>query len=155
MQFFYLFITFIVVMADQILKSYIAATYHIGEIHQIIPAILSFTYVQNNGAAWNILTGQMVFFYIISSFAIIVCIYFLFKNKYNSKTFNWGIALVLGGIIGNLIDRIHLKYVIDMIQVDFIQFNIFNIADAAITIGIILVFLYLLFIDEGEQKNVG
>ena len=64
--------------------------------------------------------------------------------------FKSGLVLVLGGIIGNLIDRLHLKYVIDMIQLDFVQFNIFNLADAAITVGVILIFSYLLFIERED-----
>ena len=70
MQFLYLIISLVVVLADQGLKNYIVAHYAIGEVHQIIPGILSFNYLQNNGAAWNILTGQMWLFYIISIIAI-------------------------------------------------------------------------------------
>ncbi|MBI0092909.1 signal peptidase II [Lactobacillus sp. M0403] len=152
MSFLYLIITAVVVSGDQVLKHFIATNYEVGEVHQIIPGILSFNYLQNSGAAWNILTGQMWLFYIISAIAIFVCLYYLFKANVHSKLFKFGIALVLGGIIGNLIDRIHLKYVIDMIQVDFIHFNIFNLADSAITIGIVLVFIYLLFFDESDKN---
>ncbi|WEV70165.1 signal peptidase II [Lactobacillus sp. ESL0785] len=153
MQFLYLIISLVVVLADQSLKSFISSNYAIGEVHNIIPRILSFNYVQNNGAAWNILTGQMWLFYLISIIAIAVCLFYLFKPKYKNRLFDWGLALVLGGICGNLLDRIHLKYVIDMLQVDFIHFNIFNIADSAITVGIILIFIYLLFFDESGKKN--
>ena len=62
MQFLYLIISLVVVLADQGLKNYIVAHYAIGEVHQIIPGILSFNYLQNNGAAWNILAGQMWLF---------------------------------------------------------------------------------------------
>lgn len=153
MQFLYLLISLVVVGTDQGLKNFIVTNYQIGEIHQIIPGILSFNYVQNKGAAWNILTGQMWLFYIISAIAILVCLYYLFKVRTSSKLFNIGVALVLGGIIGNLVDRIHLRYVVDMLQVDFIHFNIFNIADSAITVGIILIFIYLIFFDESAKSN--
>ncbi|GGV08695.1 signal peptidase II [Lactobacillus acetotolerans] len=153
MQFLYLIISLLVVVADQGLKSFIINNYSVGEVHQIIPGILSFNYLQNNGAAWNILTGQMWLFYIISTLAIIICLYFLFNKKYKNPLFDVGISLVLGGIIGNFIDRLHLKYVIDMLQLDFMHFNIFNIADSAITVGVILVFIYLIFFDEGDHKN--
>ncbi len=153
MQFLYLIISLLVVVADQGLKSFIINNYSVGEVHQIIPGILSFNYLQNNGAAWNILTGQMWLFYIISTVAIIICLYFLFNKKYKNPLFDVGISLVLGGIIGNFIDRLHLKYVIDMLQLDFMHFNIFNIADSAITVGVILVFIYLIFFDEGDHKN--
>lgn len=153
MHFLYLIISIIVVCLDQGLKFFIANNYALGEVHQIIPGILSFNYLQNEGAAWNILPGQMWLFYIISVVAILVCLYYLFKPQKQGKLFDVGISLVLGGILGNLIDRIHLKYVIDMIQVDFIHFNIFNVADSAITIGIILVFIYLIFFDESDEEH--
>lgn len=154
MQFLYLIISLVVVLADQGLKNYIVAHYAVGEVHQIIPGLLSFNYLQNNGAAWNILTGQMWLFYIISIIAISVCLYFLFNKKYKNTLFDVGLALILGGIVGNFIDRLHLKYVVDMLQLDFVHFNIFNIADSAITVGVILVFIYLIFIEGKEENNM-
>ena len=136
MQFLYLLISLFIVLADQGLKNYIVTNYTVGEVHQVIPGILSFNYLQNNGAAWNILTGQMWLFYFISVIAVGVCLYFL-----------------LGGIIGNFIDRIHLKYVIDMLQLDFIHFNIFNIADSAITVGVIIIFIYLIIFADKEDTD--
>lgn len=153
MQFLYLIISLCVVLADQGLKTYIVSNYAIGETHQVIPGILSFNYLQNNGAAWNILPGQMWLFYVISIVAIGVCGYFLFNKKYNNPLFDTGLALVLGGIVGNFIDRLHLKYVVDMLQLDFVNFNIFNIADSAITVGVILIFIYLLFFDDKEENH--
>lgn len=153
MQFLYLIISLIVIILDQGLKAFIVNNYQIGEIHQVIPGILSFNYLQNNGAAWNILPGQMWLFYLISIVAIAVCLYFLFNPKYKNVLFDIGTSLVLGGIIGNLIDRMHLKYVVDMLQLNFVNFNIFNIADAAITIGVIIIFVYLVFLDNGEKND--
>jgi signal peptidase II len=92
----------------------------------------------------------MILFYLISIAAIAVVVYYLFNPKYKNWLFDTGLALVLGGIIGNFIDRLHLKYVIDMLQLDFVQFNIFNIADSAITVGIVLVFIYLIFMSEKD-----
>lgn len=149
-QALYLIISLLVVIADQVLKSYIVSNFKIGEEKTVIPSILSFTYLQNDGAAWNIFSGQIVLFYLISIAAIAVVIYYLFNPRYKNGLFDTGLALVLGGIIGNFIDRLHLKYVIDMLQLDFINFNIFNVADSAITIGIILVFIYLIFISEKD-----
>lgn len=153
MQFLYLFISLFVVLADQGLKNYIVSNYTVGEVHQIIPGILSFNYLQNDGAAWNILTGQMWLFYAISVIAIAVCLYFLFNKKYKNALFDVGLVLVLGGIIGNFIDRLHLKYVVDMLQLDFINFNIFNIADSAITTGVLIIFIYLIVFADKDDKN--
>lgn len=149
-QVLYLVIFLLVVIADQGLKNYIVTNFKIGDEHTVIPGILSFTYLQNDGAAWNIFSGQMILFYLISIAAIAVVVYYLFNPKYKNWLFDTGLALVLGGIIGNFIDRLHLKYVIDMLQLDFVQFNIFNIADSAITVGIVLVFIYLIFMSEKD-----
>lgn len=152
-QFFYLLISLAVALADQGLKFFIVNHLQLGEVRQIVPGLLSFNYIRNDGAAWNILPGQMVFFYLISLLAIAICLYYLFEAKYQNVCFDLGLSLVLGGIVGNFIDRLHLKYVIDMLQLDFINFNIFNLADAAITIGVILIFIYLVFGEEKEEKN--
>lgn len=149
-QVLYLVISLLVVVADQWLKNYIVTNFKIGDEKTIIPGILSFTYLQNDGAAWNIFSGQMILFYLISIAAIVVVVYYLFNPKYKNWLFDTGLALVLGGIVGNFIDRLHLKYVIDMLQLDFVQFNIFNIADSAITVGIVLVFIYLIFISKKD-----
>lgn len=152
---FYLLISLLVVIADQALKFYIVSNFQLGESKPIIPHLISFYYLRNNGAAWNIFPGQMILFYIISIVAIVVVLYYLLNPKYKSKIFNVGLALVLGGIIGNFMDRLRLHYVVDMIQLDFINFNIFNIADSCITIGIILIFIYLLFIEGKDKKGTG
>lgn len=152
MQALYLIISLIVVLADQGLKALIVNNWALGEVKPAVPGLFSLTYLRNNGAAWNIFPGQMVFFYIISVIAIAIVLYYLFKQSPRSVLFSIGLSLVLGGILGNLIDRLHYHYVVDMIQLDFMNFNIFNIADSAITVGIVLIFIYLIFF-EGKEKH--
>ena len=149
-KFIGLVIAALIAAADQGLKYYIATNYKVGEVHDVMPGLFSLTYVKNNGAAWNVLSGQMWLFYVISLIAIGVILYFYFNKKYSHWMFKTGLIFTLGGIIGNLIDRLHLKYVIDMIQLDFVQFNIFNLADSAITVGVVLIFCYLLFIERED-----
>lgn len=149
-QAWYLLISFAVIFADQSLKYYIKTNFRVGETRKVIPGVFSFNYLQNNGAAWNILAGKMWIFYIITLVASIVIIYYLFNLKYQNITFDIGLALIFGGVIGNFMDRLQMHYVVDMFQLDFINFNIFNIADMAITIGLFLVFIYLVFL---EDKN--
>jgi signal peptidase II len=151
MQALYLLISLAVIGADQALKAFVVSHIALGQVVPAWPGLFSLTYLRNNGAAWNILPGQMVFFYIISLAAIGVVLYYLFKPGKKSALFSVGLALTLGGIIGNLIDRIHLHYVVDMIQLDFMNFNIFNIADSAITVGIIIIFIYLIFFEDKQK----
>ena len=148
----YLIISILIIVCDQILKRYIIDNFKLGQSREIIPGLLSFTYLRNTGAAWNLLAGKMNLFYLISILALIVVIYYLFSLKYSHRIFKFGLAMVLGGIVGNFIDRLIFKYVIDMFDLDFINFNIFNIADSAITVGIVLVFVYLIFFSEKEEK---
>lgn len=151
MQALYLLISLAVIGADQALKAYVVSHIALGQVVPAWPGLFSLTYLRNNGAAWNILPGQMVFFYIISLAAIGIVLYYLFKPGKKSALFSVGLALTLGGIIGNLLDRIHLHYVVDMIQLDFMNFNIFNIADSAITVGIIIIFIYLIFFEDKQK----
>lgn len=152
-QTLYLVISLVVIILDQLLKGYIQANFQVGETKTVIPGVLSFFYLRNDGAAGNILSGQMWLFYLITVVAVGVVIYYLYNPKYRNALFDTGLGLVLGGIIGNFIDRIRFHYVVDMFQLDFIKFNIFNIADSAITVGIILVFIYLLFFEEKDAKD--
>lgn len=152
-QAWYLLISFAVIFADQSLKYYIKTNFRVGETRKVVPGVFSFNYLQNNGAAWNILAGKMWFFYIITLVASIVVIYYLFNLKYQNITFDIGLALIFGGVIGNFMDRLQMHYVVDMFQLDFINFNIFNIADMAITVGLLLVFIYLIFLEDKNKTK--
>ena len=138
----YLIISILIIVCDQILKRYIIDNFKLGQSREIIPGLLSFTYLRNTGAAWNLLAGIL---------ALIVVIYYLFSLKYSHRIFKFGLAMVLGGIVGNFIDRLIFKYVIDMFDLDFINFNIFNLADCAITFGVIFIFYYFVFLVEKEN----
>ena len=152
-QAWYLLISFAVIFADQSLKYYIKTNFRVGETRKVVPGVFSFNYLQNNGAAWNILAGKMWIFYIITLVASIVVIYYLFNLKYQNITFDIGLALIFGGVIGNFMDRLQMHYVVDMFQLDFINFNIFNIADMAITVGLLLVFIYLIFLEDKNKTK--
>ena len=152
-QAWYLLISFAVIFSDQSLKYYIKTNFRVGETRKVVPGVFSFNYLQNNGAAWNILAGKMWIFYIITLVASIVVIYYLFNLKYQNITFDIGLALIFGGVIGNFMDRLQMHYVVDMFQLDFINFNIFNIADMAITVGLLLVFIYLIFLEDKNKTK--
>lgn len=106
---------------------------------------------RNRGAAWGILQDQMIFFYIITVIVIIGIVYFLHKYGKDSILMSVSLSLILGGAIGNFIDRLLHKEVIDFL--DFIIFTydypIFNIADSALVIGVIL----LMIVTFKEEKR--
>ncbi len=146
----YLIIAAIVVALDQVVKWWVAGNIDFGETIMQNP-ILSLTHIRNEGAAWSILEGQMWFFYIITAITSVVVLYFLYKNQGESKWLLVGLSLILGGAIGNFIDRLRLGFVVDMFQVEFFNFPIFNVADIALTIGVICVFIYII-LDEKTDK---
>lgn len=115
----------------------------------VIENIFSFSYVENRGAAHGILQGQ---YWLLIPITIIVCfvvILFLIKNYgRTSKLLRVSTGLILAGAFGNLFDRIFYGYVIDMMQVTFIEYPVFNPADNMLVIGVILLGIYIIFFDK-------
>ncbi|MBS7576656.1 signal peptidase II [Enterococcus sp. MMGLQ5-2] len=141
-------IIILLVGIDQWIKFSVVNQIDLGEQINLIPNFFSLTYVQNNGAAWSILEGKMWFFYIITVIALGFGIYFLFKYRHSSKLMTIGIALAIAGGLGNFIDRLRLAFVVDMFQLDFINFPIFNFADSCLVVGVLLICIYLWKFDE-------
>lgn len=142
-------ITGILVALDQATKIYIQTNFQLGESITIINGFFNFTYVQNPGAAFGFLATspeffRETFFYIIPPLAMVLILYFLKTVANNDKIQIVALSFVFGGALGNYIDRLRVRYVID-----FLDFHIqhkyswpaFNIADSAIVCGIIVLFL--------------
>lgn len=150
----YLVITVLLIVLDQLVKAWIVANLSLGESLPLIKNVFSLTYYQNTGAAWSMLEGQMGFFAIVTLIAVAVCSYLLYKNRRGVKIYSFGLSLVLAGALGNFIDRLRLGYVVDMFQTDFISFPIFNVADSCLVVGVILIFIYILFEDHFKGVKV-
>ena len=102
----------------------------------IIEDVFHFTYVRNEGAAFGILKDQRWVFLVVSTVAIIALSIYLWKNRNGSKLLNLGISFIIGGGIGNMIDRTLLGYVIDFLDFRLIDFAIFNVADSFVCVGV-------------------
>ena len=141
-----------VVALDQITKYSIEAQLSFGQSIEIIKGFFSLTYARNTGAAWSILSGQMTFFYIISTIALVVMTYFLFKTDKKEHLQRIALALLIAGTLGNFIDRLMFQYVRDFL--DFIilgyDFPIFNVADISLNVAIGLLILETIL--EGRGK---
>lgn len=124
----------------------------------VIPHILDFTFVKNTGAAFGILSDSRWIFMTVSVIFIVVLSVVLVKLKIKNKLFNVSVAMILGGGIANMIDRVFLGYVVDFIEFTFVDFAVFNVADSFITIGAILAVVYFIFFDKeifsSSQKEV-
>lgn len=132
----------LVVLLDQLTKFLIKNNFQLNQSIPIIKNILNLTYVTNTGSAFGLFKGLNLIF-IIFSIAVIIAIFHYIKRKIkqNEKLLQLSVGLLLGGTIGNLIDRISYGYVVDFI--DFRIWPVFNVADSAITISAVLLIVLL------------
>ncbi|MGO1369535.1 MAG: signal peptidase II [Senegalia sp. (in: firmicutes)] len=147
-------IPILIIILDQVTK-YLAVIKLEGKAPIVlIDNFLQFNFVRNYGAAFGILNSQRTFFLIIT--VIIVCgIIFYIKKYNNTKLMNYSLVMIIGGAIGNFIDRLRIEYVIDFIDINFgniYDFPVFNIADSFIVIGTILLVI-LVLTDNYEEKR--
>ena len=136
----------IVLVIDQITKVKAATDLALNGDIKVWEGVLHFTYVENRGAAFGMMQGGKWFFLIVTAIAIAGMVWFLIKER---KTMHFlmkfSICLLLSGAIGNLIDRVALGFVRDMIYVAAINFPVFNVADMAVCVGCGLLILDILF----------
>ncbi len=139
-------ISFIVIIIDFITKLIISNNLVMNTSVEIIPNFFSLTYTHNYGGAWSIFNNNTLAITIISFIVIIGIIYYLLKNKVTKKIEIIGYSLLLGGAIGNFIDRIVYGYVIDFFDFYIFgyDFPIFNIADIGIVVGIVLLMVTMI-----------
>lgn len=150
-----LLFTLIFIFVDQISKGIINLYMNVGESINIIPSFFSLTYVQNNGAAFSILQNQRLLLIIISLIALNIIFIFFIKDKLLKKSEIFIYSLLLGGIVGNLIDRVFLGYVIDFLSFSIFgyDFAIFNLADSFIVIAACLIFIFMMGDKSGTHSN--
>ena len=136
-RFFFIFISIIVFLSDQFTKYIITKNYNSLINKDLI--LFSIDYVKNFGAAFNLFDGSRIFLSIVSIIITILLIFIILNNNNTTKTDLYSFSFILGGTMGNGVDRITNGYVIDFINLNFINFPVFNIADISINIGLILI----------------
>ena len=129
---------------DQWVKFEIVKNIQLGEVKPFIPKILSLTYLRNTGAAFSILENQQWLFAVITLVVIGAAIWYLSKHIKGSVWLLSALCLIIAGGIGNFIDRMRQGFVVDMFQLDFINFAIFNVADSYLTIGVLVLIVMML-----------
>ena len=143
-----------IVAADQITKLLVLANIPLFGDVPAIPGLFHLTYVQNTGAAFSSFEGMRWMF--VGLFVVLTVLIFLeyFKKPMPFTTFErWCIAAIYGGGLGNVIDRVRLGFVVDMIEVDFINFPVFNVADCFITCGCIALIVHMIFFNKEFWKE--
>lgn len=146
------------VLVDQLTKQLVVTHLALGESMDVIPGVFRFTYVQNKGAAFGMLSEHRWVFMVISVLAIAAIFVYLWKFRPASRFACVGLSLVVGGGIGNMIDRCYLTYVIDFL--DFCAFPklwmwVFNVADACVCVGgaMLVLWCILEIVRESKRKK--
>ena len=134
----------LLIVLDQLVKSYVVQNIALGEIKSWIPNLVSLTYLQNRGAAFSILQDQQLLFAVITLVVVVGAIWYLHKHMEDSLWMVLGLTLIIAGGLGNFIDRISQGFVVDMFHLDFINFAIFNVADSYLTVGVIILLIAML-----------
>ena len=143
-----------IVAADQFTKHLTVANIPLYADVPFIPKLLQLTYVQNTGAAFSSFEGQQWLFALIFAVFTGMIVYEYKKNAMGFTTFErWCIAAIYGGGLGNMIDRVRLGYVVDMIETTFVEFPVFNVADCFITCGCILMMTHLILFNKEFWKD--
>ncbi len=143
-----------IAVADQVTKILVVESIPMYSIVEAVPGLFHLTYVRNFGAAFSALQGMRWLFVLIFAVLTAAILFEYFKKPMPfTKLERWLIAAIYGGGLGNMIDRVRLGYVVDMIAVDFINFPVFNVADCFITCGCILLMLRLLFFNKAFWKD--
>lgn len=150
-------IVVVAVLADRLSKIWAINTlqYMPNAQTTLIPGVMNLHYVENTGAAFSMMEGmRWLFIPITIAIVAVLCVYLL-KNRKNESVFTRvALACVIGGAIGNLIDRILYGFVVDMLEPTFINFAVFNVADIFVTCGTIALVIIILFFQKNRTDTV-
>ena len=143
-----------IVGLDQFTKYLVVAGIPLHTEISAIPGLFHLTYVQNTGAAFSYFEGQMwLFVLVFAVFTAAIVWEFSGKRWPFTDLERWLIVAIYGGGLGNMIDRIRLGFVVDMIEVEFMQFPVFNVADCFITCGCVLLIAHLALCNKEFWKE--
>ncbi len=131
-----------------------------GDIFTVLDDILQFRYVENTGAAFSLFSGKTELLSVFTALILLAGFVLIFKGKIKSKIVLTSVVMLMGGGLGNLIDRVFRHFVVDYIEVLFVDFAVFNFADCFVTVGEFILVGYLLYdiakdLKKGRQKGDG
>ncbi|MFD1204080.1 MULTISPECIES: signal peptidase II [Sporosarcina] len=157
-MFIYYGLALLLILLDQLTKWLVVHNMNLGERIPIVDPYLALLSHRNKGAAWGMLEGQMWLFYVVTVLVVAGIIYFFHKEAKGSPLLGVSLMFLLGGAIGNFIDRLFRKEVVDFIDVlipvvDY-DFPIFNVADAALTVGVALIIIHVVLDEKKKKKKV-
>ena len=143
----------LMIAIDQAVKYWALNILSTVDTMPLIEGVIHLTYVENRGAAFGMLADSRWVFMVVSAVSIVALSVYLIRKKPRSRLLCLSLAFVIGGGIGNMIDRVALGYVVDMIQTEFVEFPVFNIADCFLTCGCILLIAHLILCNKEFWKD--
>ena len=143
-----------VVALDQLTKYLVIANIDLWEPVKLWDGVVGLTHVRNPGAAWSSFAGQQWLFALVFLLFTVVIIWEFSEKRWPFTTFErWCVVAVYAGGLGNMIDRLRWRYVVDMIRLEFMDFPVFNVADCFITCGCIALMVSLIFFNKEFWKD--
>jgi signal peptidase II len=159
---------------DQISKAIVKYTMQLGDPIPVLGSFFQLTYVENSGMAFGIHVDNRILFTLLSVFALIIVVYYLIKSRKEHPLLQIALSLILGGALGNIFDRILHGKVVDFLDFEFFNISlptvnflfldfqgyhmtrwpVFNIADSAVTCGMLLIAISVLFVKETSKSEV-
>lgn len=157
-MFIYYGIAVLIIAADQWTKWLVLKNMELGERIPVMEPYLAWLSHRNRGAAWGMLEGQMWLFAIITVAVVIGILYYFHKHAKGQPLFQLSLMVLLGGAVGNFIDRMVRGEVVDFVDVLIpvinYEFPIFNVADMALTVGVVLMIIFIIYDEKQEKKKV-
>ena len=122
----------------------------------VIKNIFELSYVENRGAAFGILQGKQIFFFVMAVLFLMMAVYFFYTVPFKKRylAFKLAVLAISAGGIGNMIDRLSYKYVIDFLYIKAINFPVFNVADCYVTFSAVLIAILILFVYKDEDLRL-
>ena len=149
----YFCLSLILIIFDQISKILTVIFLDEYESFILLKNIISFTRCHNTGGPWSIFNEHTFIFIIVTVIILLAEIIYLKKHKITNTLCKISLSLINAGAVGNLIDRLFRGYVVDMIEVTFINYPVFNFADCFIVIGCILMCIYIIFMSDKDSEK--
>ena len=141
------------IAADQAVKWYTVSHLTLGETAPLLPGLVELLRVHNYGAAWSSFSGMRWLLIVVTAAVMAVLAVLLLRRMVRHPLGVTALVLILGGGVGNLIDRIRLGYVVDMFNLEFTHYPVFNVADCCIVVGAVLAVVYYLWFYEKYDKR--
>ena len=143
-----------ITLTDQVTKYLTVANIPLFQKVDVLDGLFHLTYVQNTGAAFSSFEGMMWLFALIFGLFTAAIVWEFWKKAMGFTNFErWCIVAIWAGGLGNMIDRLRLGYVVDMVYLDFIRFPVFNVADIFITCGCLILLVHLVFFNRDFWKD--